>query len=66
MRWCDIFVGATIGRPRAFDERPYKLDLRCLCYIGKHILNKDTISRGGIADEDVGHRAHELAVLDNG
>ena len=33
---------------------------------GEHILDEDAISRGGIVDEDVGHRAHELAVLNDG
>lgn len=33
---------------------------------GEHILNKDAVACGGVADEDVGNGAHDLAVLDNG
>ena len=35
-------------------------------HIFKHIFNKDPIPRGGVADQDVGDGAHELAILDNG
>ena len=32
----------------------------------EHILDKYTVPRGGIVYENVRHRAHELAVLDDG
>ena len=35
-------------------------------HIDQHILHKDAVAHGGVADEDVGDRAHDLAVLNNG
>ena len=34
-------------------------------HIDEHIFEEDSIPRGGIVDEDVGHRADELAVLND-
>ena len=34
-------------------------------HIHKHILQKDSVARGGIIDEDMRYRADELTVLDN-
>ena len=46
------------------------MDLRRLCHRHlrgiQHILNENSVSRGGIIDEDVGNRADELAVPDEG
>ena len=33
--------------------------------IDEHILDKDTVANGGIVDQDVRHRAHDLAVLND-
>ena len=33
---------------------------------GKHILNENSVFRGGIVDHNVGDRSHELAVLNDG
>jgi len=33
--------------------------------IGEHILNENSVSRGGIVDENMCYRADELAVLDD-
>ena len=35
-------------------------------HIDQHILGEDAVARRGIVDQHVRHRAHELAVLDNG
>lgn len=35
-----------------------------LCRV-QHILNKNSIPRGGVVDEDVGYSAHQFAVLDD-
>ena len=35
-------------------------------HLPQHILNEDPVPRRGIADQHVGHGAHELAVLDDG
>jgi len=32
----------------------------------EHILNKNPVARGGIADQHVGHGTDQLAVLDDG
>ena len=32
----------------------------------KHIFNKNAAASGGVVDQNVGHRANELAVLDDG
>ena len=31
-----------------------------------HIFNENPVSRGGIVDQHVGHRSHELSVLKDG
>ena len=38
-------------------------------YLGcciEHIFDKNTISRGGVVNENVGHGANQFAVLDDG
>ena len=50
---------------------PFTVDfLRCpsLRYLRgvQHILNENAVARGGIVDHNVRHRAHKLAVLDDG
>ena len=35
-------------------------------HVHQHILQKDPVPRGGIVDENVGDRAHDLAVLNDG
>ena len=46
------------------------MSLRCLrhgqLHGGEHIFDENSVSRGGIVDEDVRHRADELAVLNDG
>ena len=32
---------------------------------GEHIFDKDAVAAGGVAHENVGHRADELSVLDD-
>jgi len=32
----------------------------------KHIFDKDGVAAGGVVDKDVGYRADEFAVLNNG
>ena len=34
-------------------------------HIDQHILGKDSVARGGIIDQDVGHGTDELTVLDD-
>ena len=34
-------------------------------HIDQHILGKDPVARGGVIDQDVGHGADELAVLND-
>ena len=53
-------VGARIARPLL--RRPLH---RHLCRV-QHILNENSVTRGGIVDENVCYRAHELAVLNDG
>ena len=64
------FVGANSVRPREINDLPYILRLRRLChghlYGIEHILNENSVTRGGIVDEDVRHRSDELSVLDDG
>jgi len=38
---------------------------RQLAHLIQHIFNKYTVSRFRIVDKHVGHRSHELAVLDD-
>ena len=62
-------VGANIVRPREINDLPYILRLRRLRHGHlsgvQHIFNENAVARGGIVDKNVGHRAHQLAVLDN-
>ena len=49
---------------------PFRNDIafflpREVAHLVKHIFNKYAISRGGIVDQHVGDRSHELAVLDD-
>ena len=37
-----------------------------IAHLIEHIFDEDAISRGGVADEDVGDGADELSVLDDG
>ena len=37
-----------------------------LCRSIQHILDKDSVTTGGIIDKDMGHSAHQFAVLDDG
>ena len=37
-----------------------------LRHLTQHILNEYPVPRRGVADEDVGHGAHDLAVLTDG
>ena len=52
----------VVAESRAFLRRSL---LWHLCRV-QHIFDKDSVSRGGIVDEDVRHSPHELAVLDDG
>jgi len=53
LRSCSLdFVGAICDRP--------------LCRGVQHVFNEDAVAHGGVVDKDVGHRAHQFAVLDNG
>ena len=40
--------------------------LSCLSRRFEHIFNEDPVAPGGVIDEDVGHRPHQSAVLDDG
>ena len=37
-----------------------------LCCRIEHIFNKDTVSRCGVVDQDMGHGTDQFAVLDDG
>ena len=37
-----------------------------LRHSGEHIFDENAVAAGGVAHKDVGHRADELAVLNNG
>ena len=50
-----------VARSRARLRHPRDWKIDC----GEHILHKDPVPRGGIVDQDVRHRAHDLPVLDN-
>ena len=43
-------------------------DLRSpvLCCCVQHVFDEDAIAGGGVVDQDMGHGADELAVLDDG
>ena len=34
-------------------------------HIDEHVFGEDTVARGGIVDQDVRDRSHDLPVLDN-
>ena len=53
--------GEAVAESRAFLRRLLHRHLRGV----QHILNKNSISRGGIVDEHVRNRADELAVLND-
>ena len=36
-----------------------------ISHLRQHILNKNTVARGGVVYENVCHRAHQLSVLDD-
>ena len=48
----------------------FNLGLRCLCHGHicrvEHILDEYTVADGGIVNENMGHGADELTVLQNG
>jgi hypothetical protein len=47
------------GKKKAADGRPS-------CRRVQHIFDENAISPGWIIDKDMGHRAHQVAVLDDG
>ena len=53
--------GRTQFAPTVLFDRIHKL-----CRGIQHIFNKDAVACRWVVDEDMGHRADELAVLDNG
>ena len=64
------------NKKRAVDNRPYNENppfpnvgadiIRPLGCCIQHIFNEDAISGGWVVDQDVGHSADQLAVLDDG
>ena len=70
IQFCVLPVGANSVRPREINDLPYILRLRRLrhghlCCI-EHILNENSVARGGIVDENVGDSSDKLAVLNDG
>ena len=59
------YVGADSISARFFRNR----GLRCLCHRHlcgiQHIFDENAVPRGGIIDENVRHRTHDLAVLND-
>ena len=47
-------------------KAPVRVLFSLLRQSGEHIFDKDAVAAGGIAHENVGHRADELSVLDDG
>ena len=48
-----------IARKRTVLNRP-----SCRCV--QHVFNEDAVAGGGGVNKDVGHRAHQPAILDDG
>ena len=65
--WNDIAV-SHFGASRASPPTGGALCCPCLWHLrrGQHIFNKYAVSRGRIVYQNVRHRAHYLAVLDDG
>ena len=65
----NIFIQFCVLRT-VEDAGPYKVGfiMPVLWHLRgvEHIFNENAVPRGGIVDENMGHRSHELAVLDNG
>lgn len=70
-------MGGCPGGTAAFGALPEKtgirregtalpLPLSLLTRLGQHVLDEDAIPLGGLIDHHVGHRPHDLPVLDNG
>ena len=65
MRVSAIHVRRTIHEPLLNSCRSRQFIASYLARI-QHIFDEDSVSRGGIVDQHVGDRSHELAVLNDG